>query len=182
MGQELGRKFKKNFDQYSHIPLFHFPSIPLFHPAIGFTEFQEESFHPCDPQPLAYPPSLFPVPDAEAFPVKPDLKGFDLPPGLNEMAESLQDFMVVNQAEVGPDPFQLDLHNFIDYPHGPWGPPFRRNKKSLQYSKPGMAKAVKDQFPRGDGDFKIRKEKSEVIPRGRGDKKSEAVPRWVTRV
>ena len=113
MGQELGRKFKKNFDQYSHIPLFHFPSIPLFHPSIGFTEFQEESFHPCDPQPLAYPPSFFPIPDAETFAVKPNFNGFNVPPGLNPTAKSFDGFMVVDQAEIRANPFHIDLDHLL---------------------------------------------------------------------
>ena len=72
-------------------------------------ELYQEGFHSGDSQPLAYPPPLFAVPDTEAFPVKPDLEGFDLAPGFNKMAKSFDDLKVVNQTEIWPDSFDLDL-------------------------------------------------------------------------
>ena len=83
--------------------------IPLFHYSVGCLEIQEEGFHPDDSRLLAHPPPLFAIPDAKTFPVKPDLKGFDLSSTLNKMAESFNDLIVVNQAEVWPDSFDLDL-------------------------------------------------------------------------
>ena len=102
--------------EYWEEEVFNFPTRPILkaHYSIllircGLAELYDEGFHPGDPQPLAYPPPLFPVPDPEAFSVKPDLKGVDLAAGLDKMTKLFDGLKVVNQAEVGPDSFDLDL-------------------------------------------------------------------------
>jgi hypothetical protein len=72
-------------------------------------KFNKEGFHPSDPQHLTNPPSLLAVPDPKAFPIKPDLDGFNLPAGSDQIAQPFDGFAVINEAEVRADPFHIDL-------------------------------------------------------------------------
>ena len=74
-----------------------------------FFKFYQEGFHPSHPQHLADPPSLLAVPDPEAFPVEPDLDGFQLAPGSHFLAQHFDGFAVIEEAKVRPDPFHIDL-------------------------------------------------------------------------
>jgi hypothetical protein len=72
-------------------------------------KFNQEGFHPSDPQNLTDPPSFLAVPDPKAFPIKPDLDGFNMPAGSDRTAQPFDGFAVINEAEVRADPFHIDL-------------------------------------------------------------------------